>query len=84
MHCLGNISKDFTTNNIKKTELKESVKLFSVDFNPIDINYILDIHKYLMKGLCQIKFGSIKKIFIGLWTGLVNWSNHTECMLLSN
>ena len=29
--CLGNISKDFTSNNMKKTRLKGSVKFFSVD-----------------------------------------------------
>ena len=29
-------------------------------------------------------FGLIKKIFIGLLTGLVNGSNHTKCVLLSN
>ena len=31
---------------MKKSVLKESVKFFSVYFNPIDDN----IHKYLMKG----------------------------------
>ena len=31
--CLGNISKDFTINNMKKTGLKGIVKFFSVDFN---------------------------------------------------
>ena len=29
-------------------------------------------------------FGVIKKIFVGLLTGLVNGSNHTNCVLLSN
>ena len=43
-------AKDFTIKNIIKTGLKGIVKLFSVDFNPIDTNDILDIHKYLMKG----------------------------------
>ena len=47
--CLGNISKDFTINNMKKTGLKGSVKYFSVDFNPVNNNDILDIHKHLMK-----------------------------------
>ena len=47
--CLGNISKDFTINNLKKAGLKGVVQFFSVDFNPIDTNDILDIHKYLMK-----------------------------------
>ena len=47
--CFGNISKDFTINNIKQQGLKESVKFFSVDFHPIDTDDILDIHRYLMK-----------------------------------
>ena len=29
-------------------------------------------------------FSLIKKIFIGLTTGLVNGSNHTKCVLWSN
>ena len=44
--CIGNISKDFTLDNII---LKESAKGFSVDYNPIDTSNILDIHRYLMK-----------------------------------
>ena len=48
--CLGNISKDFTINNMKKTRLKGIVKFFSVDYSPIDTNDILDIHIYLIKG----------------------------------
>ena len=47
--CLGNISKDFKINNMKKVKLRRVVKIFSVDFNPIDTSDILDIHKYLMK-----------------------------------
>ena len=47
--CLGHVSKDLTINNIKTTGLKGLVKFFSVDFNPIDTNNILDIYKYLMK-----------------------------------
>ena len=45
----GNISKDFTINNMKETGLKEFLKVFSVDFNSINTNDLLDIHKYLMK-----------------------------------
>ena len=33
---LGNVSKHFTINNMKKTGLEGAVKFFSVDFNPID------------------------------------------------
>ena len=47
--CLDNISKDFTINNMKKTGLRDIVKLFSVDLNPIDTKNILNIHKYFMK-----------------------------------
>ena len=46
---LGNILKELTINSMKKTGLKGNVNFFSVDFNPIDINYSLDIHRYLMK-----------------------------------
>ena len=79
--CLGNNSKEFSINYIKKTGLK----FFSVDCNPIDTNDILDIHKYLMKKTYyKTMFVLIKKTFIGLLTGLVNGSNHTKCVLLTN
>ena len=35
----------------KKTVLKGVLNFFSVDFNPIDTNDILNIHRYLMKGI---------------------------------
>ena len=39
--CLGNISKDFTFNNMKKkTGLKGTVKAFSVEYNTINNNNI--------------------------------------------
>ena len=47
--CLGNISKDWSEDNMKKTELKGYIYYFSVDYNAIAISDILDIHKYLMK-----------------------------------
>ena len=83
--CLGNISKIFTINNIKKVGLKEVVKFFADDFNPVDNNHILDIHKYLMKKKeYKIMFWLIKKRFIGLLTGLINGSNHPKCRPLSS
>ena len=70
---------------IVKNGLKESVKLFSIDFKPIDTNDILDIHKCLMKAtLYKMIFGLTKKIFVGLLSGIVNASKHTKCVLLSN
>ena len=49
MYCLGNISKDFTIDNVKKNSIKRTCKFFFDDFNPTDNNDILDIHKYLIK-----------------------------------
>ena len=47
--CLGNISKDFSVDSTKKTQLNGYVYDFSVDYNAIAVDAILDIHKYLMK-----------------------------------
>ena len=44
---LGNISKDFAVDNMKKTGLHRYMYDFSVD--SIDIDDSLDIHKYLIK-----------------------------------
>ena len=47
--CLGNISKDFSVDNMKKTVLNRYFYDFSVDYNAIAVNDILDIHKPLMR-----------------------------------
>ena len=47
--CLGNISKDFPVNNMKKTGLTGYVYYFSVDHDAIAVDDILEIHKYLME-----------------------------------
>ena len=47
--CLGNISKDFIANNMKKTGLNGYVYEFSVDYNIIDTSNIINTHKYLME-----------------------------------
>ena len=55
--CLGNISKDFTANNMKKTGLNRYIhKLIidcwynmSVDCNIVDTSNIIDNHKCSMK-----------------------------------
>ena len=46
---LGSISKDFSVDNIKKTGLNRYVCDFSVDYDAIAVDDILDIHKYLME-----------------------------------
>ena len=47
--CLGNISKDWTNDNMKKTGFNGYIYEFSTDYNGIAVSDILDIHKYLMK-----------------------------------
>ena len=47
--CLGNISKDFSVDNMKKTGLNGYVYGFSVGYDAIAVDDILDIHKYLME-----------------------------------
>ena len=47
--CLGNVSKDFSASNMKKTGFNGYIYDFSVDYDSIDVNNIKDIHKYLMK-----------------------------------
>ena len=47
--CLGNISKDWSVDNMKDTRLNGYVYDFSVDYNATDVDDIKDIHKYLMK-----------------------------------
>ena len=46
--CLGNISKDWSIDNMKKTGLKGFVYDFSVDYDAVAVSDILDIHKHLM------------------------------------
>ena len=47
--CLGNISKDWIVDNMKKTGLNGYVYDFSVDYVAITVDDVLDIHNYLMK-----------------------------------
>ena len=47
--CLGNISKDWSVDNMKKTGFNGYAYDFSVDYDATDVDDILDIHKYFMK-----------------------------------
>ena len=47
--CLGNISKDWSVDSMRKTGLKGYVCDFSVDYDAIAVSDILDIHTYLME-----------------------------------
>ena len=47
--CLGNISKDWSVDNMKKKGFNGFAYDFSVDHDGDTVDDILDIHKYLMK-----------------------------------
>ena len=47
--CLGNISKNWSVDNMKRSGFNEYVYDFSVDCHAIAVDDILDIPNYLMK-----------------------------------
>ena len=47
--CVSKISKDWSTDNMKRTGLTGFVYDFSADYNAVTVDYIKDIHKHLMK-----------------------------------
>ena len=47
--CLGNIWKDWSQDNMKKTGFNGYIYDFSTNYNAIAFSDILDIHKYLIK-----------------------------------
>ena len=47
--CLGNISKDWSIDNMKRTAFNGYVYDFRVDYDAIAVDDILDLHNYLMK-----------------------------------
>ena len=64
--CLGNISKDFSVDNMKKTGLNGYVYDFSVDYDAIAVDDTLDIHKYLIEknGIEHKCLDSLNKRFL--------------------
>ena len=63
--CLRNVSKDFSPSKMKKTGFNGHIDDFSVDYDEIDVDDILDIHKYLMRKTdINIKcLGLLKTVF---------------------
>ena len=47
--CLGNISKDWSVDDMKKNGFTGYVYDFSVDYDPTAVDNIKDIHKNLTK-----------------------------------
>ena len=62
--CLGNISKEFSVDNMKKTSFNGYVSDLSRDNGFIAVNNILDIQKYLMKRNDIIKIKCLNKVYI--------------------
>ena len=47
--CLGNISKYWSVDNMKRTGVTGYVYDFSIDCDPIAVDDVKNIHKYLMR-----------------------------------
>ena len=47
--CLGNVSKDFSVDKIKKLDYMDMSMIFSVGYDNFDVDNILVIHKCFMK-----------------------------------
>ena len=62
--CLGNISKDWSVDNMKKTGFNGYVYDFSVDYDAIAVDDILDICNYLMKKNDIKWLGLLKYVFL--------------------
>ena len=61
------------------------MKFVSVNFNPVYTNDFLDIHRYLIKGKwCKIMLRLIKTMFMGLLIRILNASNNTKYVSLSD
>ena len=54
---LGNISKEWSVDNMKKTGFTGYVYDFSVDYDSVEVDDIKNVHKYLLKK-------SIKNVYI--------------------
>ena len=85
--CPGIISKDWSVDNMKKTGFNGHVYVydFSVDYDAIAVDDILDIHNYLMKKWHSV-IVFIKKCF---FTGLTFLSalvsvNSLSCISMNN
>ena len=67
--CLGNVSKDWKVDNMKKTVLNGYVYDFRVHYDAIPVDDISDIHKYLMKknNMIQKCLNLLKKYLMTLF-----------------
>ena len=68
--CTGNILKNFSVDNMKKTGLNGYFYDFSVDYDAIVVDEILDIHECLMKKIIQYKMFAFINFFYSI---VVSW-----------
>ena len=80
--CLGDVSKDVSADNMKKTGLYGHAYDFAVDYDNIDVDDFLDIHKYLIVKNDKKMFSLIKQVSIALLT--FSGSLATKYMSLNN
>ena len=85
--CLGNISKDFSVDNLKKTRLNWYIYDFFVDYDAIAVDDRLDIHKYLMEKNIKSCLDLLKNVFFHsnnfFSYNLLN-VNSLECFSMNN
>ena len=62
--CLGNISKHWLIDNMKKTGLNEYVYDFSVGYKAVDVDDIKNIRKYLIKKKYDMTNTCLKKLTV--------------------
>ena len=83
--CLGNVSKDFSADNMKKTGLNGYVYNFSVNYDAIAVHDILDIHKYTMEKNNIKCLGLLKNVFTAMFFGCnVLNVNPLKCVSMNN
>ena len=80
--CLGNISKDWSVDNMKRTGFNGYVYDFSADYDAVAVNDILDIHKCLMKKNKMIENVCVCKGNI-YFSNDIFWLYSTKCKLIN-
>ena len=74
--CLGNNSKDWSVDNMKKTGYAGYVHDFSVDYDNIEVDTIKDIHKNLMKKMIQCKYINRNKENVSIYDYVYQAKNY--------
>ena len=83
--CLGNISRDFDFSYMRTTGMGGYIYDFSVDYDVVANDKILDIHNYLMKKktILYKMFRFVKKLFVVTMILLISSVNSLECISMN-